>query len=374
MTPHPIEIFCCQNPECPDCGIRNKGNLRWHGWSGHSHRIRGLYCRTCGKYFSERKGTVLEHSRLPEEKVESLLEHIQYGCGIRQTARLIRVNQNTVIRYARVAGDHASKLHHELVASSPQTREVQLDEKWSFVAKKEDKCNDEDKTCGDNWDHVALDAETRLVLDVIPGKRTADNSLQLVKSVYEKTKGRTDLLLTSDKYKPYKTAIEVVYAKEVQQPKKPGPGRPPKKPKKVMPDDLCYATVHKIRKQGKVVEVKRNVVFGTMELLLLWLARSIASFCINTSFIERFNATDRILNGRKGRKSLRFSKNWDIHNAMTYFVSFSYNFCWPVRTLSIKDEYEVRIKRTPAMASGLTDHVWTLGEWISFPASPVRST
>ena len=120
--------------------------------------------------------------------------------------------------------------------------------------------------------------------------------------------------------------------------------------------------------------MKRNIVFGTIDLLLLWLLRSTVSLCINTSFIERFNATDRIQNARKVRKSLRFSKNWEIHNAMTYYVTFSYNFCWPVRTLSIKDQYGSRINRSPAMASGLTDHVWTTREWISFPALPVRST
>jgi hypothetical protein len=116
---HQIEVFCCQNQECPDVGLRGKGNLRWHGWSGQAHRIRGLYCRTCKKYFSERKGSVLEQSRLPEEKAVSLLEHVREGCGVRQTARLVHVNQNTVMRYARLSGSHAALVHDELVAFSP---------------------------------------------------------------------------------------------------------------------------------------------------------------------------------------------------------------------------------------------------------------
>ncbi|CAK0753195.1 hypothetical protein CCP3SC1_210009 [Gammaproteobacteria bacterium] len=98
MAAHPIEVFYCRNVDCPDFRIREKENLRWHGWSGHSHRILGIYCRTCRKYFSERKGIVLEQSRLPEEKVESLLEHLREGCGVRQTARLTHVSQNTVNR------------------------------------------------------------------------------------------------------------------------------------------------------------------------------------------------------------------------------------------------------------------------------------
>ncbi|CAK0760309.1 hypothetical protein CCP3SC1_770006 [Gammaproteobacteria bacterium] len=63
-----------------------------------------------------------------------------------------------------------------------------------------------------------------------------------------------------------------------------------------------------------------------------------------------------------------------MSNAMTYFVALSYNFRWPVRTLRIKDDREKWKDRTPAMAAGLTDHVWTIHEWISFPALPVRST
>ncbi len=83
---HDLDIFCCQNSSCPDAGLRGKGNLRWHGSSGQKRNIRGLFCRTCKKHFSERKGTVLEHSRLPEKKAVSLLEHLREGCGVRSTA------------------------------------------------------------------------------------------------------------------------------------------------------------------------------------------------------------------------------------------------------------------------------------------------
>ena len=116
---HTLEEYCCQNASCSDAGIRGKGNLRWHGYSGHKRLIRGLYCSTCGKYFSERKGTVLEHSRLDEVKAISLLEHLRDGCGVRSTSRLVRVSTNTVLRYSRRAGKHAVAIHDELVAFSP---------------------------------------------------------------------------------------------------------------------------------------------------------------------------------------------------------------------------------------------------------------
>ena len=116
---HPIDHFCCQNSSCPDSGVRGKGNLSFCGWSGRGKRIRMIYCRTCTAHFSERKGTVLEHARLPPEKAIAVLEHIREGCGTRATARLVGVSPNTVTRYVSRAGAHGQKLHDELVALSP---------------------------------------------------------------------------------------------------------------------------------------------------------------------------------------------------------------------------------------------------------------
>jgi transposase-like protein len=116
---HPIERFCCQNPKCPDQGIRGKGNLSFRGWSGEGRRIRMVYCHTCGAHFSERKGTVLEQARLPHEKAVAVLDHLRQGCGTRATSRLVDVDKDTVTRYLRLAGAHAERLHDELVAFSP---------------------------------------------------------------------------------------------------------------------------------------------------------------------------------------------------------------------------------------------------------------
>ncbi|MDY3557068.1 hypothetical protein R5W24_006253, partial [Gemmata sp. JC717] len=71
---------------------------------------------------------------------------------------------------------------------------------------------------------------------------------------------------------------------------------------------------------------------------------------------------------RKVRKSYGFSKDWGTHRAATAFSYFSYNFCWPVRTLRAKGADCCWRERTPAMAAGLTDHVWSLQEWLAFPA------
>ena len=253
----------------------------------------------------------------------------------------------------------------------PQTREVQFDEKWNFIGKKEkntDPDDPHDAERGDDWDHTAIDPEHRLLLAVVPGERSAQNCKKVVQEVYKRTAGKGAMLLTSDAYPPYATAIEEVYGVWVQPERKPGPGRPPG-PRRELPAGLVYATVCKKRQKGRVVEVIRTVVFGMWCLLECWLRRSGVSNTINTAFVERNNATDRRQNGRKQRKTYGFSKNKRMHDAATYFVSYSYNFCWPVGTLRVKGEDGWQ-PRTPAMVAGLADHVWSLREWLTYPAKP----
>lgn len=115
-----LSKFCCQNKECPDYGKRNAHNLTVCGRFGKNNHIRLLYCRTCKARFSERKGTPLFQMKLDENKAVSLLEHVSESCGVRKTSRLVGVNKNTVMRYSRLAGEHAKQLHDELVAFSPE--------------------------------------------------------------------------------------------------------------------------------------------------------------------------------------------------------------------------------------------------------------
>jgi transposase-like protein len=114
-----IEQCFCHNSSCPDHGKRDHGNVYFRGWSGRDKRIRMVYCRTCKKAFSERKGTAFERSQLSTDKVVSVLDHIREGCGIRVTSRLTGVSRDTICRYIGLAGDQSKNLHDELVAFSP---------------------------------------------------------------------------------------------------------------------------------------------------------------------------------------------------------------------------------------------------------------
>src|SRR6266542_1033337 len=241
----------------------------------------------------------------------------------------------------------------------PRTAKVQLDEKWSFVAKKQ-KHTDPDREAdwlkGDQWDHVALDPDSRLVLEVAVGPRTADSAVLLVEGVRDRLGGRVPELVCSDEYPVYAEALLSVFGEERVPPRTGRPGRPAG-PRVVPPLGLCYATVHKTREQGRVTAVEGRVAFGTLG----------AGEGVSTSYLERYHATDRHRNARKGRKTYRFSKDWEVHEAMTCLTMFSYNFCWPVRTLRLGDQESGYIQRTPAMVAGLTDHIWSLEEWLTLP-------
>ena len=115
-----LKKFCCQNKNCPKHGVRGENNIRVRTTYGPND-TRLLHCLICKKRFSEHRGTVFFDSRLPKETVVSLLAHVVEGNGMRKTSRLENVHLQTVIRYTRLAGEHAEELHEELVAVFPPT-------------------------------------------------------------------------------------------------------------------------------------------------------------------------------------------------------------------------------------------------------------
>jgi hypothetical protein len=250
----------------------------------------------------------------------------------------------------------------------PKTREVQFDEKWSFVGKKPEHCDPDDPADdqkGDWWDHIAYDPEHRLVVCVEPGARVGESVEAVVEGFKRRTEGRPMDLITSDEHRPYKEAILRAYGVEATTSPS---GLAARVPRKIAPPSLCYAAVHKVRRLGRVVEIVIRLIFGTVALLDAALSASAVSHAVNVSFLERQHLTDRHRNARKRRKTYCFSKSWEAHEAATYFTLYSYNYCWPVRTLRTRSPDQTWQRRTPAMAAGLSDHVWSLAEWLNFPA------
>ena len=206
-----------------------------------------------------------------------------------------------------------------------------------------------------------------MVISVVPGGRTAESVVAVVEDFKRRTGGRLMDLITTDGYPAYAEAILDAYGETITPPRT-GKRRRPKAPFKVAPQGLTYAVVEKTREKGRVVSIATRVVFGTMAAVIAALGMSKVSRAINTSFLERQNGTDRHRNARKARKTYRFSKYWRHHEAATYLTMYVYHFCWPVRTLRIKDEQGRWQQRSPAMAAGVADHLWSIPEWLAFPS------
>jgi IS1 family transposase len=213
---------------------------------------------------------------------------------------------------------------------------------------------------------VAYDPEHRLVLAVVFGQHQEQNVQKLMQQVKAQMQGRIPTLISTDGYSGYSQVFRRVYGqvlKAVHKRGQPNPGGP----KRQVPAELTHAVVQKRMEKGQVVEVKRELAIGTEQNLQTALEQSAVSRTVNTSFLERQNATDRHFNSRKHRRSYCFSKDWQVHQAAGYFSLYSYNFCWCVRTLRCKGPDGRYQARTPAMAAGLTDHVWSLEQWLRYP-------
>jgi hypothetical protein len=248
---------------------------------------------------------------------------------------------------------------------------VQFDEKWSFVAKKEKHCDrgdEADDWCGDCWDHVAFDPEHRLAVSAVVGKHSAEHIDLLVDDSHRRTEGRLMDLMTSDEDPAYAEAILACYGEEYQPRRKGRRGRKPARRERP-PPGLNYATVHKTRVKDRVVKAEQRVIHGAPRAVAAARAGSAVSEAVDTAFVERQNGTDRNRNARKVRETYRFSKDGAVHEAVSYFTLYGYNFCWPVRTPRQGSRRKGYRQRTPAMAAGLADHVWTPQEWLSFPAA-----
>jgi hypothetical protein len=243
--------------------------------------------------------------------------------------------------------------------------------------KKDKHCNPldpADDEQGSYWDHVIIDPESKLIISLVVGQRTADTVVQVFTDFFDRTDGALPQLITTDEYAVYQPVIldtfGVWWREEMElTPEEIQEFEQVQMPEFYFPVEITYARVHKERKRGRVVEVTGEVILGSAEQAQEVVLEAGASQAINTSFIERWFATQRHFNARKRRKSYTFSKELSYHEACTWLVVLWYNFGWCVRTLREKlrrrpPRYR---QRTPAMAAGLSDHVWSMEELLRYP-------
>lgn len=248
---------------------------------------------------------------------------------------------------------------------------------WEKKDKNCDAADPGDAEQGSYWDHVLFDPASKLVVTLIVGRRTEEVLFEAFADFYTRTDGALPDLITTDEYKAYETVIYHTYGvwkedldlteqEAVAWDEAEGPPFS-------FPEEVAYATVHKKRRKGRVVEIEPRVVLGTEEQVADVLCHSDTSQAVNTSYVERWNGTQRHLNARKARKVYTFSKELVFHVAVTYLCLVVYNFCWEPRTLrqKIQDDPPRYHYRTPAMAAGLTDKTWTMAEVLSYPLYPL---
>ena len=212
---------------------------------------------------------------------------------------------------------------------------------------------------GTQWDHRAVAADSKVVVSFIVGKRTYDHTVALVQEAKERL--RKDHLPASftDAFASYESALLEVFGR-----------RYPAKGKGRLPvirwrQGLASGQVKKVYKGGRVDRVEVRVVPGKARLEhALYL---LGYKQINTSVVERHNGTSRLRNQRQVRKTLAFSKARRYHRWMSWLSVGLYNFCRAHRSLRIKETDRVT-HRSPAMAAGLADHIWTIREWLLTPA------
>jgi IS1 family transposase len=260
--------------------------------------------------------------------------------------------------------------------------ECQLDELWTFIYKKEDQLDPVEQLLGvygDAWVWIAFSPVCKLVPAWVVGKRTLRNARRLVFRLKSATDGHIPFF-TSDELPHYADALLDAYGVWYTPPRRPGRGRPPL-PRKVPPPDLCYAVVVKERERGRVVNVTTRIVYGSQEQILAALHNSSVSTVINTYGVERNNLTVRQHSRRMGRKVNAFSKDRDYLEYQLTLAFAYYHFVVPHRglrqrlsravpTKGPRASYKKWVPMTPAMAAGLTDHVWSMDELLSFRVPP----
>lgn len=269
---------------------------------------------------------------LAEEKAMSVLQHLVEGCSVLTTSRITEVHPRTILNLLSLAGERCERLMEKHIHGL-RVKEVQCDEMWGFVGMKEKtkaaKGKDE-VTLGDAWTFVAIERHSKLVLAWHLGRRTERDTVAFTEKLAAATEG--SFQITTDGFKPYQDAVVMslgVQGVDFAQLVKLYASNPE--------SETRYSP-------AQCIGCKKSAVFGNSD----WAK-------ISTSHVERQNLTMRMQMRRLTRLTNAFSKKWEKLYAMLALYFAWYNFVRVHLTLRV----------TPAMESGLTDHVWGIEELLA---------
>ena len=369
----------CPNPECSRHSMIGHGNVKAIStYETKSGKRRIFKCNTCGTSFSETRDTVFYDLRSSEEKVIMALKMMLVRVDLAGICFVLGVTEETILEWLGKAAKKAHEIN-EILLRNVAVKKVELDEMWNFIGRKHSQESDENGESstvsedGRQWVWVGFASEFRLMLAVFVGPRTFESALTLIRDTSAAVSGIPCFF--SDGFSSYLPALIQVYHTIKTFPRTGKPGRP-KSPVIEPHPDLVYAQIIKEKVQGRLRALTQRVLCGANRLKDL-------GFSISTSLIERLNLTMRHSLAPLTRKSLAFCKDRDqMRKRVVLFHAF-YNFARPHHSLKIsmpEDERKISgliqpkwIKRTPGMAAGITDHVWSFRELLTVKLEPIQN-
>ncbi len=306
---------------CGDCGFICQR------FGKHRNGLLRFRCSQCKRTYTESHELTLGKMYIPQDKMLLAMQLLLEGNSIRSTMRITGLDQNTIMKALVLAGDRCEKVMARLIVKVP-VKDVQVDEIWSFVQKKEKQCGpDDDPNFGDQYTFTAIERNSKLILNFALGKRNQATTDIFIEGLRHAT-ARQNFQITADGFGSYISAIENTLA-----------------------DRASFAQLIKVYRAtpegerkyspAEVVSTEVVPVLGDPEPKR-----------ICTSHVERQNLTMRTNIRRFTRLTNGFSKKWENHWAALCLWFGYYNFC----------RIHSSIRVTPAMEAGIADHVWDLTE------------
>ncbi|HEV2485109.1 MAG TPA: IS1 family transposase [Terracidiphilus sp.] len=298
----------------------------------HRNGLRRFRCPQCKKTYTEAHKRVLDTMYISQQRATLALQLLLEGNSIRSTERICQMDRNTIMSLLLKAGERCEKLM-ESKLQNLDVREVEVDELWGFVQKKERQrtAYEQDMVeIGDAYCFVAMERNTKLVITHYLGRRSTPSTDHFIAKLAHATSNQR-YQLTTDGFKPYIKAVKTFLA-----------------------DRVDFAQLVKVYSSPREGE-QRYSPGEVVEAVPVKIMGNPNKRRICTSHIERQNLSIRMGMRRMTRLTNAFSKRWG-HLEAAYNLWFAYyNFCRIHKTLRV----------TPSMEAGITDHVWGITELLS---------
>jgi IS1 family transposase len=364
----------CPRATCSYHGWVGFGNIRANGHP-NGRRWRQLVCLGCHGYFLETVGTPFHAKQVEPDKLVWAIAALAEGLGIRAVARVFEVDPNTVLGWLVEAAEHLEAFSRYHLCNL-HVEQVQMDELFALLSAVKDGEVTEAEAIkrlsrSPHWLWVAMDPVCKLILAVDVGERTLAMAQRLVHRVTQVLAPDCAPLFLTDGFREYLTALVTHYGRWMQPERRQGAGHWPK-PRWMPQPRLLYAQVVKSYRRRRIVGVKHRVIFGAAVSIASILAKR--GWKINTSFVERLNLDFRQHVAAIGRRVNTLCKHEaGLRQQVTIFQVY-HNFVLPHASLRVPVLETTTIKRwqprTPAMAAGLTDRVWSLREMLRYRVPP----